>query len=159
MSEPQWLTADEQQAWRSFLRVQGLLPLALNRGLQASGSDLSLSDFGVLVMLSEAPGRRMRVLELARALQWEKSRLSHQLRRMAERGLVSRSNCSEDKRGAFIEITADGLAAVEAAAPPHVATVRANFFDALDEQDVADLARICAAVTKQIEQDCGEPCE
>jgi DNA-binding MarR family transcriptional regulator len=153
---PRWLTDPEQHAWRSFLQVHGLLAAKLNRAMQ-SASGLSLADFAVLVVLSEHPERRMRVLELARRLGWEKSRASHQLRRMGERGLVGRARCGEDRRGSFIALTDAGLAAVQAAAPMHVAEVRKNFFDALSERDVAHLARISDAAIGVMSADCPEP--
>lgn len=157
VTETVWLSDQEQQAWRGLLRMHALLMLALNRGLQ-NEAGLSLSDFGVLVILSEHPSRRMRVLELARALQWEKSRVSHQLRRMTDRGLIQRAGCPDDKRGAFVELTEAGLAAIETAAPTHVRSVRANLFDALTPEDVAALARISDAAIAVIEADCDEEC-
>jgi DNA-binding MarR family transcriptional regulator len=152
---PRWLTESEQQAWRSYLQAHGLLTAKLNRAMQGA-SRLSLADFAVLVILSEHPERRMRVLELARGLGWEKSRVSHQLRRMGERGLVERARCGEDRRGSFIVLTDVGLAAVRAAAPMHVAEVRKNFFDPLSDQDVADIARISDAVIGATSADCSE---
>lgn len=152
---PRWLSASEQHAWRSFLQLHEVLTAKLNRAMMSS-SRLSLADFAVLVILSEHPERRMRVLELARGLGWEKSRVSHQLRRMGERGLVERARCGEDGRGSFIVLTDAGLAAVESAAPMHVAEVRKNFFDALSGQDVADLARISDAAIATVSADCPE---
>ena len=137
--------------------MHGLLTAKFNRAMQ-SASGLSLADFAILVVLSEHPDRRMRVLELARRLGWEKSRASHQLRRMVERGLVGRSGRrGEDRRGSFIALTDAGLAAVQAAAPMHVAEVRKNFFDALSERDVAHLARISDAAIAVMSADCPEP--
>jgi DNA-binding MarR family transcriptional regulator len=153
--KPRWLADSEQHAWRSFLQVHGLLTARLNRAMQ-SASGLSLADFAVLVILSEHPARQMRVLELARRLGWEKSRVSHQLRRMGERGLVERARCGDDRRGSFIVLTDAGLAAVRAAAPMHVAEVRRSFFDALTEEDVADLARISDAAIAAMVADCAE---
>src|SRR4051794_11891176 len=95
---PRWLDAGEQAAWRAYLNMNALLTARLNKEMQDE-SGISISDFSVLVALSEHAEGRMRVLELARALGWEKSRLSHQLTRMQQRGLVERSNCSEDRRG------------------------------------------------------------
>jgi DNA-binding MarR family transcriptional regulator len=96
----------------------------------------------------------MRVLELARALGWEKSRLSHQLTRMQQRGLVERSNCSEDRRGAFIVLTPQGRQTVEAAAPRHVEAVRRYLFDQLDADQVQALGEIGRAVVARIEAGC-----
>jgi DNA-binding MarR family transcriptional regulator len=152
---PRWLSPSEQHAWRSFLQLHGVLTAKLNRAMQLS-SGLSLADFAVLAILSEHPERRMRVLELGRGLGWEKSRVSHQLRRMGERGLVERARCGEDRRGSFIVLTDTGLAAVQSAAPMHVAEVRKNFFDALSAHDVAELARIADSAIATAEADCPE---
>src|SRR4051794_16258611 len=98
-----WLDDREQTAWRAFLDMHARLQVQLGRELQAEAG-LSLPDFAVLVQLSEHECT-MRVLELARALGWEKSRLSHQLSRMQQRGLIQRAGCASDRRGAFVELT------------------------------------------------------
>jgi len=116
MNNPRWLDESEQRAWRSYLQMHGQLLARLNRQLQAD-SDLSLADYEVLVTLSEVPAGRLRPFELQRGLQWEQSRLSHQLRRMEHRGLVGREGCTDDRRGAFIVLTDAGRRAIEAAAP------------------------------------------
>jgi DNA-binding MarR family transcriptional regulator len=136
-----WLDADQQRAWRAFLTMQGKLNARLNRQLQ-DDSGLSLADFDVLVHLTDVPGARRRVTELATALTWEKSRLSHQVARMERRGLVAREDCADDRRGAFVVLTDEGRKAIEEAAPPHVDTVRELVFDHLDPVDVASLASI-----------------
>src|ERR1700756_308680 len=118
-----WLSADEQRAWRTYLRMSSLLPAALNRELQQD-SGLTLPEYEVLVQLSEAPQHRLRPYQICDALNWEQSRLSHQLTRMERRGLVSRQECAADGRGAFIELTAAGADAIGTAAPQHVAAVR-----------------------------------
>ncbi|SHG11858.1 transcriptional regulator, MarR family [Jatrophihabitans endophyticus] len=152
-----WLSDAEQRAWRAFLEMQARLNAQLNRELQET-SGLSSADFAVLVTLSEHPDGRVRVLELARGLQWEKSRLSHQLTRMQQRGLVDRSYCSEDRRGAFIVLTDAGRRAVEAAAPTHVAGVRRYLFDGLDERQVAALDAISRGTLDRIAAACaGHP--
>ncbi len=150
---PRWLDEREQAVWRSFLAMRSQLDVLLGRELQEQ-SGLSNADFSVLVQLSEHPETRMRVLELARALQWEKSRLSHQLTRMQQRGLVDRSNCVEDRRGAWILLTAQGLAAVEAAAPRHVESVRRYLFDVLSAEQVAALGDVARAVLDRIGEQC-----
>jgi DNA-binding MarR family transcriptional regulator len=125
-SESPWLSADQQQVWRRWLAVNAALPAVLQRDLQDSG--LSLPDFEVLVQLTETPEGRVRVTDLADALQWERSRLSHHVKRMEARGLVRKEECPEDKRGAFIVVTPAGTAAIEKAAPSHARTVREVFF-------------------------------
>jgi DNA-binding MarR family transcriptional regulator len=144
-----WLDAREQAAWRAFLEMQARLAGQLNREmLDISG--VSSGDFAVLVRLSEHPDSRMRVLELARALRWEKSRLSHQLTRMTQRGLVERSYCSEDRRGAFVVLTAQGRETVESAAPSHVESVRRYLFDQLTDDQIDTLAAISQSVVDRI---------
>jgi DNA-binding MarR family transcriptional regulator len=152
MTETRWLSEDEQRAWRGFLDVHVQLDGHLGRHLQAT-SDLSLPDFGVLVGLTDVPEGRLRVLELGRALQWEKSRLSHHLTRMEKRGLVARRECPTDGRGAFIEITPAGRAAIEAAAPAHVAEVRRLVFDVLTPEQVGVLGDIADRVLGRIAAD------
>src|ERR1700727_3850666 len=118
-----WLSDDEQLVWRTHLRMSSLLPAALNRELQQD-SGVTLPEYEVLVQLSETPRHRLRPFQICEALNWEQSRLSHQLTRMERRGLVSRQECAADGRGAFIELTTAGADAIGAAAPRHVAAVR-----------------------------------
>lgn len=146
-----WLSEREQCAWRAFIALQVRLMAQLNRDLQES-SGLSNADFAVLVPLSEHPDGRIRVLELARGLQWEKSRLSHQLTRMQQRGLVARSQCDDDRRGAWIELTPDGRAAVEAAAPSHVESVRRYLFDTLSGEQVDALYEIASGSLARLDE-------
>lgn len=150
MTETRWLDDEEQCAWRAYLRMQARLAAALNRQLQAT-SKLSLADYGVLVQLTEAPQGRLRPYELQRALDWEQSRLSHQLRRMQQRGLVAREACPEDARGAYVVVTEAGRRAIAAAAPGHVQAVRALVFDALEPGQVAVLRRLATQVLDRIE--------
>ncbi|GAB2837490.1 MarR family transcriptional regulator [Actinocorallia aurea] len=115
-------------------------------------SGLSQGDYAILASLSEAPDHRQRVTELARAIQWERSRLSHQLSRMEKRGLIVRAECPEDARGAFAEITPQGLAVITAAAPEHVESVRRHLFDALTPEQVEALAGVSEAVLAGLRQ-------
>src|SRR5580704_19590095 len=96
-----WLTEDEQRAWRGLLQMTSQLNARMNRQLQ-DDYGVSLADYDVLVALSEAPEGRLRVFEIAGALAWEQSRVSHQLARMQRRGLVAREECPTDARGAFV---------------------------------------------------------
>ncbi len=96
-----WLTDDQQRAWRSWLALRTALPAALNRQLQRD-SGLSLTDYDVLVALSESEGQRLRVGDLAADLDWERSRVSHHVARMAKRALVAREECEDDGRGAWV---------------------------------------------------------
>jgi len=152
MTDTRWLDADEQRAWRRYVRMQGELTARLARQLQAD-SNLSMADFEVLVNLTDVPEGRLRVTELARSLQWEKSRLSHHFSRMEKRGLVVREDCPSDARGAFVVLTPEGRAAIEAAAPGHVETVRRLMFDGLTAEQVEALATIADVVLARIEWD------
>ena len=149
-SDTTWLDDAQGHAWRSFLRMHTQLMARLGRQLQ-SDSDLSLADFDVLVQLTDIADGRIRVLELAKALRWEKSRLSHHLARMVGRGLIVREDCPNDRRGSFAAITAEGRAAIEAAAPRHVDTVRRLVFDALTPEQVAAFAAVSEQVLNQLE--------
>jgi DNA-binding MarR family transcriptional regulator len=150
---PRWLTAREQAAWRAYLDMTAKLNARLNREMQQQ-SGISIADYSVLVQLSEHVDARMRVLELARALGWEKSRLSHQLTRMQQRGLIERSNCSEDRRGAWIVLTDKGQESIVAAAPRHVESVRRYMFSELDGEQVEALDRISRAVVDALDATC-----
>ena len=146
---PGWLTDDEQRAWRGLLQMSAQLDARLNRDLQQTGG-LSLADYDVLVALSEAPDGRLRVFEIARALCWEQSRLSHHLARMQKRGLVVREECRSDRRGAFAVLTQEGRAAIEEAAPAHVATVRELVFDGLTADQVSALDDLTSTVLERL---------
>ena len=145
-----WLDDREQRVWRSFVAASARLDAHLARRMQADGQ-ISMADFGVLVPLSEAPDGRLRAFALGRALQWEKSRLSHHLTRMERRGLVTREDCGTDRRGAFVVLTPAGRAAVEAAAPPHVEAVRAAVFDRLTPRQVDELGEVCDALLQGLD--------
>src|SRR4051794_958070 len=119
MDSVRWLTDKQQRVWRSWLATTAQLPAALHRELQADAG-LSLPDFDVLVQLTEAADGRVRITDLARALMWERSRVSHHLTRMERRGLVRREECHDDRRGAFVVLTSEGRAAIDGAAPAHV---------------------------------------
>ncbi|GAA2787387.1 MarR family winged helix-turn-helix transcriptional regulator [Saccharopolyspora taberi] len=148
--QTQWLSPEEQQAWRVFIRLHQKLNAELARDLQVH-SKLSGADYEILVALTDAPGGRQRFQELARTVEWEQSRLSHQIARMTRRDLVAREECAEDGRGAFVAITPAGREAIEAAAPRHVATVRRLVIDVLGPDDLATLARISSRILEQLD--------
>jgi DNA-binding MarR family transcriptional regulator len=137
----EWLTDEQQRIWRNWLRLNRELNATLARDMAAS-SDMSMADFAVLVDLTDAPSGRVRISELAENLGWERSRVSHQLKRMEGRGLVERSECVEDGRGSFVGITEAGREAIAAAAPDHVASVRRLVVDHLTPAEYADLGRL-----------------
>lgn len=147
-----WLTPEEQRAWRGFVRLHERLGGRLGRLLQ-SESNVSPADFAVLVHLTDTPEGRQRYQDLARALEWEKSRMSHHIARMAGRGMVVREDCIEDARGAFVVITDVGRAAVEAAAPRHVEAVRELFLDHVTPAELRVLAEISERVIGKLDED------
>lgn len=120
-----WLTDDQQRVWRNYLAMSARLHAEMNRQLQRD-CGLSLADYDVLVALEEVAG--CRVNELGARLGWEQSRLSHQLRRMQNRGLVDKLGADADRRGATVELTEAGRTALASAAPGHVALVREMVF-------------------------------
>lgn len=147
---PRWLEPEEKVAWDSFIRMQETLIGRLSRHIQAD-SGLSASDYLVLVSLTERGGGRMRFQDLANLVEWEKSRMSHQVTRMTKRGLVAKEECPDDGRGAFIVATPDGYKAIEDAAPLHVEHVRRLFIDALSPNQLTALGRISKRVLHHME--------
>jgi DNA-binding MarR family transcriptional regulator len=143
---PRWLTDDQQRVWRDYLALSSRLQAAMNRQLQAR-CGLSLADYEVLVVLSEQGPAR--VLDLATALGWEQSRLSHQLTRMRNRGVLERRGSEHDRRAASVEITAVGSHALRTAAPDHVALVRSVLFDPMTP---AQLRAFDAVITTALDR-------
>ncbi|MCX5210750.1 MarR family transcriptional regulator [Kitasatospora sp. NBC_00240] len=125
--ETPWLTAREQRLWRAHLEVSKLLDYQLGRELQPHG--MAINDYEILVVLSEAPERRMRMTDLATATLQSKSRLSHQITRMETAGLVLRQECPGDRRGLYAHLTEPGWETMQKVAPDHVRSVRRHFID------------------------------
>ncbi|MFJ6573546.1 MarR family winged helix-turn-helix transcriptional regulator [Streptomyces sp. NPDC091292] len=116
-------------------------------------SNVSPADFAVLVELMDTPVRRRRFLDIARTLEWEKSRTSHHIARMVKRGLVVREECLEDGRGTFVVITDEGRAVIEAAAPRHVEAVREFFLDNVTPSELRLLARVSERVVEKLDEE------
>lgn len=140
-TEPRWLTPNERAAWLALLSTTTLLPGALDASLQKAAK-LSLFDYNVLAMLSEAADKTLPMSELAARTSASLSRLSHVVTKLAARGLVERAAHAGDARVTAATVTAVGVELIEELAPLHVASVRELVFDHLDERDVTDLARI-----------------
>jgi DNA-binding MarR family transcriptional regulator len=132
---PRWLDADEQKAWRAWLYSAQLLMDRLDRELTHE-TGISHAYYEILVALSETPGRKLRMSELADRLLSSRSRLSHAVSRLEERGWVVRELCQDDGRGQLAVLTDNGFAALEAAAPIHVESVRTHLFDQLSPAQV-----------------------
>jgi DNA-binding MarR family transcriptional regulator len=146
--EPRWLTPREMKAWRSYIIASRRLLEAMD--IDLVDHDLSMADYEVLAQLSDAPGRRMRMSELAEIAMVSKSRLSHRMKVMETAGWVRREECSSDKRGYFAVMTEKGWKAIAKAAPDHVDSVRNRFLDHLSVKDQEDLAKIFDRVTGQL---------
>ena len=157
MSTTSWLNETEQAAWRAYLEVMRLLPNHLEDRLHER-HELTLTDYQVLVEVSEAEDHRLRMTELSHRTQLSKSRLSHQIGRMERAGLVLRTQCPEDRRGQWAELTEAGWAILHAAAPQHVADARELFFDLLDDEQTAVLAKALRAVADKLDQNPATGC-
>lgn len=144
-SQPRWLDAHEQRTWRAFLGATRLLFDQLDRELQREAG-IPHSYYEILVRLSEATGRSMRMNELAEGLLSSRSRLSHAMSRLEEAGWVRRDACDTDRRGFVARLTDAGFAALAAAAPGHVEGVRTHLFDQLTPEQVEQLREISEAV-------------
>ena len=153
--EPNWLNAREARAWRTFVDAHHLLEVHLSRRLQESG--LSGADYEVLAALSEVDGDRMSARELCNALGWEKSRLSHQVRRMQTDGLVSREPNPGDARSTMVCLLPAGRAAIENAAPGHVEDVRRNFVDLFAPAELGRLTALNQRILDHLAADVGSP--
>ncbi|MEV4690251.1 MarR family transcriptional regulator [Micromonospora echinospora] len=145
MDEPRWLDEQEERAWRGYRRMRRLLDLELARELMQDAG-LSEPDYDVLSDLSETPEQRLRLSELADRMLWSRSRLSHHISRMQQRGLVTREECATDGRGSVVVLTPAGRQAVEAAAPGHVAAVRRHLIDRLTPAEVSALGTLSQRV-------------
>jgi DNA-binding MarR family transcriptional regulator len=136
--EPRWLDAEEQRAWRAWLYSAQLLMDQLDRELTHE-TGISHAYYEILVALSEAEGRMLRMSELADRCLSSRSRLSHAVSRLEERGWVRRQVCPDDGRGQLAVLTDEGFAALEAAAPVHVESVRTHLFDQLTPEQIQNM--------------------
>jgi DNA-binding MarR family transcriptional regulator len=163
-SDTRWLTAEEQHAWRAFLTATQTLFSAVEGQLQRE-SGIPHGYYEILVRLSEAPGRALRMSQLAEASASSKSRLSHAVARLEERGWIERLDCATDRRGQIARLTDSGYAALEAAAPRHVEHVRKSIFDLLSGEQVAQLTAISEAIIAAADSPvgpglgCGTTCD
>jgi DNA-binding MarR family transcriptional regulator len=153
-----WLSDDEQRAWRAWIAASLLLPDRLSRDLQEQ-ADVSLADYEILMHLSEAPGRRLRMSQLADATLSSRSRLSHQIDRLSSAGFVDREPCSGDRRGFFAVLTPAGWDFVVETAPAHVASVRARLVDVLTPDEFAEFGRLCAKVADRLQPQYPGDCD
>lgn len=148
-----WLSADEQRSWRAYLEATNLLFEKLDRQLQQDAG-IPHAYYEILVRLSESPSRAMRMSELADSCRSSRSRLSHAVSRLEERNWVQRLDCPTDRRGQVARLTDEGFAALEAAAPTHVAAVRENLIDRLTPEQVRMLGEIFETILEGLDG-CG----
>jgi DNA-binding MarR family transcriptional regulator len=151
-----WLSDDEQRLWRTYLAMTSRLQTEMNRQLTRD-CGLSLAEYDVLVAIEDAGGCRVKVL--GDLLGWEQSRLSHQLGRMRARGMVTRAGADEDRRGATVDLTEDGRAALTAAAPGHAELVRSVVFDGMSAAQARALAQWTSAVLQRLHPSPNPPVE
>ena len=151
VDEVRWLTQDELQLWQSFILAQYALERVISADL--AGSSLSHADYAVLVALRGGGPEGIRVGRLRDWIGWESSRLAHQLRRMEQRGLVTRRQATEDGRGTVVTITDKGLKRIVAAAPGHVRTVRSNFIDLMSPEERQLMSSVFQRVNEAVAPD------
>lgn len=153
--EPNWLSAREDRAWGAFIHAHDQIEARLSRRLQESG--LSGADYTILASLSAHDGDRMAAHTLCKAVGWEKSRLSHQLRRMEKDGLVTREPNPDDARSTMVCLLPAGRAAIEKAAPRHVEDVRRNFIDLFTPAELDTIAALNERVLNHLAEGAGVP--
>jgi DNA-binding MarR family transcriptional regulator len=143
-------TVEELRVWRDFIETSEALRAELASRLQGESS-LSPGDYAVLLALSEARGHQLRSSELAAAVGWQRSRLSHHLGRMERRGLIRREDCPTDNRGAEVILAAEGATAFRRASIPHLRAVRDLFVDALNPKQLAAASDVAAALRTRLQ--------
>lgn len=156
MSDTRWLSTDEQRTWRAFLNASRLVAERLERQLQRD-SHMPHAYYEILVRLSEAPGRTMRMSALARRSQYSPSRLSHAVARLEAAGWVRREHCPSDARGLLAVLTDEGFARLADAAPGHVEEVRSVLFDPLTEEQVGQLRAISEKILLAAAEESAAP--
>jgi DNA-binding MarR family transcriptional regulator len=154
MSTPRWLSPAEQRAWRAYIESSKVLVDALDRQLQRD-ADMPHAYYEILVRLSEADDRSLRMSELADRTLSSRSRLSHAVARLEERGWVVREDCPTDRRGQVARLTDQGFATLAAAAPGHVDAVRQNVIDVLTAEQLEQLTAIGEAIAEQVRNPAG----
>ena len=145
-----WLNDEQQKHWRAWIAATTLLSDQLNRELQETNG-LTLADYEILVRLSDAPDRKIRMSDLASITLSSRSRLTHQINRMEDAGLVTREACEDDRRGQLCAMTNLGWKTLVAAAPSHVASVRSHFVDVLSAEEYAALGRAAGKIATHLE--------
>ncbi|MFJ3491224.1 MarR family winged helix-turn-helix transcriptional regulator [Leifsonia aquatica] len=144
--DPRKLSDDEERLFHAFYLMRRGFDRTLDVQLQHDNG-ISISELEVLMALVRSPGRRLRVRDLVALTGWEKSRVSHQVTRMAARGLVERQDCAEDRRASWIQLTGEGRRVVVRALPEHTATIRRILYDAITPEQQEALLAISERMT------------
>ncbi|MEV0000425.1 MarR family transcriptional regulator [Streptomyces sp. NPDC050848] len=147
---PRWLSDEEQCVWRAYRHATTLLEDHLDRQLQRDAGMPHIY-YGLLVQLSQAPRRRLRMTELAKDAKITRSRLSHAVARLEKNGWVTRQDCPSDKRGQFAHLTDEGFEVLRRTAPGHVDAVRQAMFDRLSPEQVAQLGEIMKVMAEGLQ--------
>jgi DNA-binding MarR family transcriptional regulator len=150
-----WLTEDQQRVWRAYIALTRRLDESLARRMQ-DDSDLALSDYLILMLLSESTGRRLRMSDLADATVYSRSRLSHAVARLEDLGWVHRARATTDGRGTYAELTDEGFAVLAAAAPDHAAAVLEFFFEPLGDAGYTTLGELLDAIDDRLDREPGD---
>lgn len=150
MTDPGWLDDEQQLSWRAFVVGTTLLFARLDEELKPFG--LGIAEYEILVRLSESEGSQMRMAQLADAMCHSRSRTTHTVKRMEDRGLVIRTDAVDDRRGVIAQLTEQGQELLIEAAPTHVAGVRSHLVDLCDHEDFSALGRVMNAVTDQLSE-------
>lgn len=153
MDEVRWLSADEQEIWRAYLSASVTFAAHVDRQMRQN-SGMPMAYYEILVRLSEAPHRRLRMSELAEASLSSRSRLSHAVAALERNGWVERRPADADRRGWVCALTDNGFAALAAAAPGHVTTVREHLFDVLTPEQLSALRDIARAISAGLRKEC-----
>jgi DNA-binding MarR family transcriptional regulator len=151
MPETRWLSPPQQRDWRAFVDGSVRLLDVLDQALKA-GHGLSMAEYEILVRLSEAPDRKLRMAQLAAVASQSRSRLSHTCARLESKGLVRRETCPSDKRGVLAHLTEEGFSILERAAHDHVSTVRDYFIDVVDPTDLEAIGRAFSAIIAKVDE-------
>lgn len=152
MAHPRWLDEDQQRTWRAFLAVNRLLFERIERQLQTEAG-MPQAYYEILVRLSEAPDRTLRMSLLATSSLSSRSRVSHAVARMEESGWIRRRSCPTDRRGQLAELTDEGMRVLREVAPGHAETVQATLFDALTPQRRRALQDVSETLVTHLSED------
>jgi len=149
-----WLSDEQQRVWRAFLRMSGQLNERIERDL-AQAAGMPHAYYLILAMLSEAPGRSLRMNQLAEVVRASQSRVSHAIARLEEAGWVRRVPAPKDRRGQIAELTDSGFERLVEVAPSHAETVRSIMFDPLTAEQLDNFADICRTILARLDPKYG----